>query len=473
MGEHFARWQLPDDVVYLDTLPMTATGKVSKLDAAPAVRRPPAAGGRGGLVEEVSFAIAGRPFHARAWGEPGRPLILLLHGFPEFSGAWEEVAPRLADGWFCVAPDQRGYGRSWRPEGVERYAMRELVSDAEAVVERFGAGRAAAVVGHDWGASVAYALAIRAPRADGAPGRAQRRPPDRLPGGAGGRRAAGGAEPVHPLAAARGLGAADRRADGHARLWRMFGDLPGALGPGRRAAYEAAWGGAAGLRSMVDWYRASPIRVPEPGAPIPPNALPAWDRERFRIAMPHLVIWGLEDAAFVPELRLGAQPYADRFGAGGDRRSRPLGRPSRARAGRGAAPAVPRPCLRGGAGGRAGPIEGNVRPGCRVRHRERSGERSGERTMPFRILVLTLAFGATVAGCGDSTLERGLTGGAVGAGVGEVVADDPGTGAVIGGRRRRPDGLSPARGAGAGSLASVGQTCLRPPAAPPRMGHRA
>ena len=263
-------------------------------------------------MASIRFEIAGRPFHALTWGEPGRPLLLFLHGFPEFSGAWEEVATRLADEWFCVAPDQRGYGASWRPEGVAHYAMRELVADAEVVIERFGGGRSAGVVSHDWGASVAYALAIRAPERVA-----------RLVVING----------VHPVAFQEALAEAGAQAeasqyipwlrregsegplaaDGYARLWGMFGDLPGALGPGRRAAYEAAWGGAEGLRSMVDWYRASPMQVPEPGRPIPPDALPAWDRERFRVRMPHLVIWGMDDTAFVPEMRRGAEPYARAF----------------------------------------------------------------------------------------------------------------------------------------------------------------
>ena len=260
----------------------------------------------------VEFEIAGRPFHALAWGDPSRPLVLFLHGFPEFSGAWEEVAERLSDAWFCVAPDQRGHGRSWRPEGVERYAMRELVSDAASAIERFGGGRAAAVVGHDWGAAVAYALAIRAPERL-----------DRLVVVNG----------VHPLAFQEALATGGAQAersryipwlrregseralaeDGYRRLWGMFGDLSAGMAPGRRRAYEAAWGGAAGLRSMVDWYRASPIQVPEPGRPIPPGALPSANPARFRIPMPHLVIWGMDDAAFIPEMRRGAEPFADAF----------------------------------------------------------------------------------------------------------------------------------------------------------------
>lgn len=262
---------------------------------------------------DVAFASEGEPFHALAWGEAGRPLVLLLHGFPEFSGAWEAVAPRLAaQGLLVVAPDQRGYGRSWRPEGVGFYATRALVGDALAAIDAFGGGRAAAVVGHDWGASVAYALAIRHPERL-----------DRLAVVNG----------VHPVAFQEALaeGGAQAEAsqyirwlrregseaalmaDGRARLWGLFGDLAGRLPPERRRAYEEAWGGEAGLRAMVNWYRASPLVVPPPGEGAPPEALPRWDRERFRVRAPHLVIWGLEDRAFVPALRLGAEPYADRF----------------------------------------------------------------------------------------------------------------------------------------------------------------
>ena len=263
-------------------------------------------------MEPVRFEIEGRAFHALTWGEPGRPLVLLLHGFPEFSGAWEEVAPRLAREWYCVAPDQRGYGRSWRPEGVERYAMRELVADARAMILRFGDGRAVGIVAHDWGASVAYALAIRSP---------ERLARLVVVNG------------VHPIAFQEALaeGGAQAEAsqyipwlrregsegalaaDGYRRLWRLFGDLSARMPPERRRAYEAAWGGAEGLRSMVDWYRASPMQVPEPGHPIAPDALPSWDRARFQVRVPHLVIWGMRDAAFAHEMRRGAEPYADAF----------------------------------------------------------------------------------------------------------------------------------------------------------------
>lgn len=265
-------------------------------------------------MRAVAFEIEGRPYHALAAGEEGRPLLLLLHGFPEYSGAWAEVMPLLSRDFFCVAPDQRGYGRSWRPEGVEHYAMRHLVADAEAMIERFGAGRAAAVVGHDWGASIAYALALRAPR------RLARLIV--LNG-------------VHPLAFQEALAAGGAQAQasqyihwlraegseralaehGFARLMTIFGagmDVSW-LTPERSLAYVRAWGDEAGLRAMIDWYRASSIVVPQPGEPLPAAALPAWDPARFRVTMPHLVIWGMGDTALLPELRLGAAPYCDAF----------------------------------------------------------------------------------------------------------------------------------------------------------------
>lgn len=90
-------------------------------------------------------------------GEP----VLLLHGFPQTSWSWRGVWPALADaGYRVVVPDQRGYSPDARPVGVEHYRMVDLVGDALAVLDAVGADRAH-VVGHDWGAAVAWQLAGR------------------------------------------------------------------------------------------------------------------------------------------------------------------------------------------------------------------------------------------------------------------------------------------------------------------------
>lgn len=87
------------------------------------------------------------------------PMVLLLHGFPETSRSWRHQVRALVDaGYRAVAPDVRGYGQTDAPPDVADYAIAELVADAAAIVEALGEARAI-VVGHDWGASIAWECA--------------------------------------------------------------------------------------------------------------------------------------------------------------------------------------------------------------------------------------------------------------------------------------------------------------------------
>jgi pimeloyl-ACP methyl ester carboxylesterase len=89
------------------------------------------------------------------------PLVLLLHGFPEFWGSWRHQIPALADAGFRVlAPDLRGYNLSSKPAGVESYRVAELVGDVVGLIRHAGEERAT-VVGHDWGGAIAWATAMR------------------------------------------------------------------------------------------------------------------------------------------------------------------------------------------------------------------------------------------------------------------------------------------------------------------------
>ena len=89
--------------------------------------------------------------------------VLLAHGFPELSYSWRHQLPALAaSGYRAVAPDMRGYGRSSRPEAIEDYDIVHLTDDLLGLLDDLGEERAA-VVGHDWGAMVAWSLAQRAP----------------------------------------------------------------------------------------------------------------------------------------------------------------------------------------------------------------------------------------------------------------------------------------------------------------------
>lgn len=89
-------------------------------------------------------------------------VVVLLHGFPERASSWDAVSARLhAEGYRTLAPDQRGYSPGARPRGRRAYRVDLLVGDVAALVER--AGGRAHVVGHDWGAMVAWSLAVARP----------------------------------------------------------------------------------------------------------------------------------------------------------------------------------------------------------------------------------------------------------------------------------------------------------------------
>src|SRR5579859_4131986 len=91
------------------------------------------------------------------------PLVVLLHGFPESWYSWRHQLPALAEaGYHAVAPDLRGYGRSDRPAEVWRYSQLHLVGDVIGLLDELGARRAV-VVGHDWGAPVAWSTALYRP----------------------------------------------------------------------------------------------------------------------------------------------------------------------------------------------------------------------------------------------------------------------------------------------------------------------
>src|SRR6201996_214502 len=94
----------------------------------------------------------------------GRPVVL-LHGFPDSGRLWRHQVPALAGAGFqVIVPDLRDYGRSGKPEAGEAYSLMMLAGDVRAVLADLGIARAH-VVGHDWGAALAWGLASLAPGA--------------------------------------------------------------------------------------------------------------------------------------------------------------------------------------------------------------------------------------------------------------------------------------------------------------------
>ena len=91
------------------------------------------------------------------------PLIVMIHGFPDYWYTWRRQMEGLSDKYQCVAIDQRGYNLSDKPQGVENYTMSLLVGDVIAVIKHFGKDKAI-IVGHDWGGAVAWQLALNAPQ---------------------------------------------------------------------------------------------------------------------------------------------------------------------------------------------------------------------------------------------------------------------------------------------------------------------
>jgi len=115
--------------------------------------------------ETRRFAVNGVEIFARIGGTPGKPPLLLLHGFPQTHVLWHRVARQLAADYTLVLPDLRGYGDSSRPPGLPdhaNYSKREMARDMVAVMDALGHARFF-VCGHDRGGRVAHRLAVDHP----------------------------------------------------------------------------------------------------------------------------------------------------------------------------------------------------------------------------------------------------------------------------------------------------------------------
>lgn len=263
-------------------------------------------------MRHTTVRVNGIDLHLRAMGDAAAPLMLFLHGFPEYSGAWDEVLPAFAGAFHAVAPDQRGYALSSKPEGLEAYRVKQLVRDVLGLGEHLSPGRPFVLVAHDWGASVGYATAMAAPQRiarliviNGVhPGPFQRA----LVEDDAQRQASAYMHYLRdPQAEAR------LSANNFEKLLGMlsrFGPQPW-LTPEKRAGYLEAWSPPGALTGMLNWYRASPLLVPKPGETVDPAKVMKLDPAQFRVRMPHLVIWGMDDRALLPVSRATLPGYCD------------------------------------------------------------------------------------------------------------------------------------------------------------------
>jgi epoxide hydrolase 4 len=201
------------------------------------------------------------------------PSIIFLHGFPENGDAWGAVADRLSDDFRCILPDQRGYGLSDKPDGVQYYTIDHLIADIDALATSLGIDRFA-LAGHDWGGMVAWWYAARWG--------------DRLTHLI-------IANAPHPaLFQQRILDDPDQR-QASQYITRL-----------RAAGSEQSVPGA--TKTMIDWYRAAPFVVPESDAAC---TAPDWlAAEDFTVRVPTLVLWGIRDTILLPVLLDGLADYA-------------------------------------------------------------------------------------------------------------------------------------------------------------------
>lgn len=255
------------------------------------------------MIESIRHHLPqGITLDCRCCGQPGKPLLLFLHGFPEGAFIWDGVMTPFADRWRCVAPDLRGYGHSSQPPDVAAYKPKALVQDLVALIARESPGQpAACVIAHDWGGALAWNLAIQHPELlqqlliinAPHPGTFLRE----LQHNAAQQAAS---QYMHFL---RRPDAAELLlADGARRMWDFFrtpaGTLPAWLTPELQSLYLAHW--QQSLASACRYYSASPL-VPPRGDDHSIAQLSLPDA-LLTTTVPTQVLWGMEDVALRPEL---------------------------------------------------------------------------------------------------------------------------------------------------------------------------
>ena len=235
--------------------------------------------------------------HAVAAGPSNGPVVVLLHGFPEFWYGWHKQIEPLANASFhVIVPDQRGYNLSSKPPGVAAYTIPELVSDVIAIADQLGQQKIY-LAGHDWGAAVAWSAALLHPE------RIAKLAVVNVP---------------HPSVMRRYL---STRFAQTRRSWYMFffqipwlpeavfsafhfrvgarallrSSRPGTFSPDDFAQYRAAWSQPGALTSMVNWYRALfRHRVKFP------------DRT---VRVPTRILWGQRDAFLLSDMARDSLRY--------------------------------------------------------------------------------------------------------------------------------------------------------------------
>ncbi|GDY29654.1 alpha/beta fold hydrolase [Gandjariella thermophila] len=243
------------------------------------------------MIEHVRIPTSAGTFDGLASGPADARGVLLLHGFPEAATEWEHQLTELgAAGYRAVAPDQRGYSPDVRPERVEDYRMEELVGDVLAMADQLGWSRFD-LVGHDWGAAVAWAVAAAHP--------------DRL-------RTLTAVSVPHPEAFRRALKEDEdqQRRSAYIQVFQQAGTAERTLLENDAAALRAVYEHRVPASRVEDYV----MRLSEPGAL---TAALNWYRAmkfggpRDTIIVPTLFVWSTEDVALGSTGAFGTEQWVD------------------------------------------------------------------------------------------------------------------------------------------------------------------
>jgi epoxide hydrolase 4 len=262
------------------------------------------------MIEKFQQALPhGITLSCRAAGERGRPVLMFLHGFPEAAFVWDELLEHFSrpenGGYYCIAPNLRGYEKSTQPTDVKQYRAKLLVQDIAGLIELAGAP-IECLVAHDWGGAVAWNLANQLPHLI---------------------RKLAIVNSPHPGTFLRELKSNPKqqassaymnflvrpdaekllRENDYRRLWEFFTNWGGApwLTDTVKQQYREVWD--ASLEGGCNYYRASPVRPPsaqDPGA-----AAITLPHEMLTVNLPTFVLWAMDDAALPPELIDGLDGY--------------------------------------------------------------------------------------------------------------------------------------------------------------------
>jgi pimeloyl-ACP methyl ester carboxylesterase len=250
-------------------------------------------------LEDIAFRNGAIELHAVAAGPPDGPVVVLLHGFPEFWYSWrKQIEPLAAAGFRVIVPDQRGYNISSKPRGAASYALSELTSDVLAIADQLGQERIF-LAGHDWGAAVAWSAALLHPQ------RVTKLAILNVP---------------HPSVMRRYL---KTNRSQLRRSWYMFffqlpfipeaafsafdfrlgvrslvrSSRPNTFSSEDLAQYRAAWSHSGALTGMINWYRAAfrhRSKFPDPTVHVPTR-----------------ILWGMRDAFLLSEMGHDSLRYCD------------------------------------------------------------------------------------------------------------------------------------------------------------------